>query len=231
MSDLRQFVINRKREVILLGLLLGASALLFLVWLDLSKTVPGSALSPGASSDLEPLLSPSPQGPVPETTGFAGDARLDPAEGARQEVAVATDAGGTRRDRSSYASEQGEGLIELQRLAQDRYFLEAGAKDMDVKRLRALVTQANRVVAMAVKDLADYRVAAGLYKRLPGYAPGVSFTPERDNRVLGGIMISLSGEALQIDLEREEYPDLYMVSDRLGLLEEELETRERVTDK
>lgn len=118
----------------------------------------------------------------------------------------------------AYRPVRGDEWTALQDFLRDPDFLEASSRPEDVEpaALRALVKR-GREVAQAYQSVeASTRAEAGLFQRLPGYVPGEPFTfPKNDSSVIRSYVFPQTGEGLQVDLPRTDYPELYELSDRL----------------
>lgn len=124
--------------------------------------------------------------------------------------------------------EPGEGS-ELQALLADPAFLAACERPTETatQTLKALVARADEVSMSIRAEVAQARLEAGLFERIPGYVPGQEVKGPKDDGLLRSWVGTGTGDAGWVVLERADHPELYTLVDRLAPLRKELRSRER----
>jgi len=124
-------------------------------------------------------------------------------------------------------AETGEGSA-LQALLADPAFRAACERPTETatETLKALVAKADQVSMGIREELAQARLEAGLFDRIPGYVPGQQVKWPEDDGLLRSWVGTETGDAGWVVLERVDHPELYTLVDRLVLLRQELRSRE-----
>jgi len=206
----------------LLILLAGSAvgAILFSLWrvnrepaqVRVASTPTGEGREDSAPAELAPVLTirePAPE-PAPVVEQASDTALAAPAE--RPE-----------------ASESWRAIHEM--LA-DREFLDACARPTEIasEKLKALVAKAEDACSREVQEVAQARLEAGLFDRIPGYVPGQEVkwpSDKASTKLFRSWVGNETGEAGWVVLERVDHPELYELSDRKEALAKELKARER----
>lgn len=118
---------------------------------------------------------------------------------------------------------------ELQALLAEPAFLAACERPTETptETLKALVARADEVSMSIRAEVAQARLEAGLFERIPGYVPGQEVKTPEDDGLLRSWVGTGTGDAGWVVLERVDHPELYSLVDRLVPLRKELRTRER----
>ena len=118
---------------------------------------------------------------------------------------------------------------ELRELLTDPAFRAACERPTETatETLKALVARADQVCLSLREEVAQARIEAGLFERIPGYVPGQEVKWPEEDGLLRTFVGTETGDAGWVVLERVDPPELYTLVDHLVLLRQELRSRER----
>lgn len=205
---------------LLAGSVLGA--LLFSLWRV--NRDPAPALAPSAlAGELPAFAEPVPPEPEAVETSRAPASLPEP-------VIEPTTAPAPAEATPAELREPSESWRAIQQMLANQEFLDACARPTETAsaKLKVLVADADRAIQSEVQEVVIARLEAGLFERIPGYVQGEPYTvPNWKDSLYRSFVSTGTGDAGWVVLERVDHRELYALSDRMKLLEAELEARER----